>query len=158
MKKFSTLRLASCLILFLSLPFNTFAMTNLKGQPDSIKAYTGKGKWLIVQAWASHCAICNKAMPGLVNASRSFKNARLIGVSLDGDKSSAEEFINKHRINFPTLLSNNTEFNRYLLEIADEGLRGTPTFLIFDPQGNLKAMQPGDIPVTTIQNFLSKKQ
>ncbi len=132
-------------------------MINLKGQATSIEAFTGKGKWLIVQAWSSNCSICDKAMPGLVKASRSFPNARVLGVSLDGNKHTTQKFVNKHHINFPTLISNNNEFNDYLLKVADEGLRGTPTYLIFDPKGNLKAMQPGDIPPTTLQNFLRGK-
>ena len=144
--------------LLLPLSFSCSAMTNLKGQFDNISAYAGNGKWLIVQAWSSGCTVCDVAMPALVNASQSFSNARLIGISLDGDSDIAQKFINKHHINFPTLLSSNHEFNNYLLKIADEGLTGTPTFLIFDPQGKLVAMQPGDVPVTTLQNFLVNKQ
>ncbi len=151
------LRLVSFFVLIFSMTTTSFAMTNLKGQPVSIESFTGNGKWLIVQAWSSKCSICNKAMPGLVKASRSFKNARVIGVSLDGSKNTAQHFVNKHKINFPTLVSNNNEFNDYLLKVADEGLKGTPTYLIFDPQGKLKAMQPGDIPPTTLQNFLRGK-
>ncbi len=156
MKKHA-LRLFTFFVLIFSISSTSYAMTNLKGQPASIQAFTGKGKWLIVQAWSSNCSICNKAMPGLVKASRSFPNARVSGVSLDGNKHTAQKFVNKHHINFPTLISNNNEFNDYLLKVADEGLRGTPTYLIFNPQGHLKAMQPGDIPPTTLQNFLRGK-
>ncbi len=131
-------------------------MTNLKNLPTSIDAYKGHGHWLIVQAWSSKCNICNKAMPGLVKASHSFPNAKLVGVSLDGNIRAAQRFVDKHHVNFPTIVSNNNEFNSYLLKVAGEGLRGTPTFLIFDPKGNLKALQPGNVPPTTLQNFLMK--
>lgn len=149
------LRLISLFVLIFSITSTASAMTNLKGQAASIESYAGKGKWLIVQAWSSKCSICNQAMPGLVKASRSFPNTQVIGVSLDGNKNTTQRFINKHHINFPTLLSNNNEFNDYLLKVADEGLKGTPTFLIFDPRGNLKAMQPGNVPPATLQNFIS---
>lgn len=152
--------LTKLLVLLLTslLSTTSFAMTNLKNQPTSIDAYKGKGKWLIVQAWSSRCSICNKAMPGLVKASHSFPNARLVGVSLDGNIRAAQGFINKHHINFPTIVSNNNEFNAYMNKVAGEGLHGTPTFLIFDPQGRLKALQPGNVPPTTLQNFLMKMQ
>ena len=96
-------------------------------------------------------------MPGLEKASRSFPNAQVIGVSLDGNTSTAQKFINKHHVSFPTLVSNNNEFSDYLVKVAGEKLRGTPTYLIFDPQGNLKAMQPGDVPTATLKNFLRKQ-
>ncbi len=153
-------RLSTYIVLLFSMALSSasMAMTNFQNQLDSIDSYIGKGQWLIVQAWSSKCSICNKTMPALVKASHSFPNARLIGVSLDGNLASARRFANKHKVNFPTLVSNNNEFNNYLLKIADEGLKGTPTFLIFDPKGKLQALQPGSVPPATLQNFLMKLQ
>lgn len=133
------------------------AMTNLKGQPTSIHSYVGKGNWLIVQAWTSSCGVCDKEMPKLVKASRSFPNTRVIGVSLDENKVLAKRFIAKHRVNFPTLFSTLNEFDRYLKNVAGEGLTGTPTFLIFNPKGKLVGMQNGNVSPVTLRRFISKK-
>ncbi len=145
-------------IIAVSLSSMTLAMSNLNGQPASINSFKGKGNWLIVQAWASSCAVCNREMPSFVKAAHSFPNTRVIGVSLDGNKTTAQSFVNKHRVNFPTLLSNTNEFNQYLKQIAGEKLVGTPAFLIFNPQGNLVAVQQGNVPPENLRNFLRKKQ
>ncbi len=156
----ASLRLVTLFIFVISISFSsmTLAMSNLNGQPASINSFKGKGNWLIVQAWASSCVVCNQEMPGFVKAARSFPNTRVIGVSLDGNKTTAQRFVNKHHVNFPTLLSNTNEFNQYLKQIAGEKLVGTPAFLIFNPQGNLVAMQQGNVPPENLRNFLRKKQ
>ena len=120
-----------------------FAMTTLDGRPAHIDNYKDNKHWLIVQAWTSGCSICNQTAAALVKSAYQFPNAHLIGVSLDDNATIAKQFIQRHHINFPTLLSNNNEFNDYLLDVAQEGLIGTPTFLIFNPQGKLVGMQAG---------------
>lgn len=159
MSNFSS-RVFSIFILLISITISasSSAMTNMKGEPSSIEAFTGNGKWLIVQAWASRCPICNKAMPDLVKSAHSFPNAKVLGVSLDGSRTSAQKFINKHKVNFPTLVSNNREFDAYLRKVAGEKLTGTPTYLIFTPNGQLVGLQPGNVPPTTLKNFLRQQQ
>jgi len=135
-----------------------FAMTTLDGRPAHIDNYKDNKHWLIVQAWTSGCSICNQTAADLVKSAYQFPNARLIGVSLDDNATIAKQFIQRHHINFPTLLSNNNEFNDYLLNVAQEGLTGTPTFLIFNPQGKLVGMQAGSVEPAVLINFLEGKQ
>ena len=40
---------------------------------------------------------------------------------------------------------------------AEEGLIGTPTFMIFDPEGKLVALQPGIISVAAIEKFVRSR-
>ena len=148
------------ILLFTLLISNTSsAMTNLNtNAPTSIAAYTGKGHWTIMQAWMSNCAICNKEMPEFVKKAPRFPNTKVISISLDGNKQRAQQFITKHRVNFPTILTNTQEFNNYLLQAADEKLTGTPTYLIFDPRGTLVAVQQGHVPFGSIYNFITSQQ
>lgn len=155
---FKRLTSLSILLLTITISANVSAMTNMNGQPASIQSFAGKGKWLIVQAWSSSCPICNQTMPELVKSAHSFPNAKLIGVSLDNNNAKTQRFIKKHNINFPTLLSNNNEFDAYLKRVAKERLTGTPTFLIFSPDGKLAAMQPGSVPPQTLKNFLRNQR
>lgn len=135
------------------------AMTNLNtNAPTSIAAYIGKGHWTIMQAWMSDCAICNKEMPKFVKNASRFPNTKVISISLDGNKQRAQQFVTKHRVNFPTILSNTQEFNNYLLQVAEEKLTGTPTYLIFNPKGELAAMQQGHLPFGSIYNFITSQQ
>ena len=150
-------RLLTLSVLFFSffIANTSSAMSNLStGAHSSIASYVGKGHWTIVQAWKSDCGICNTHMPTFVRNAPRFPNTKVIGVSLDGNKQVAKNFVSKHRVNFPTLLSNTTEFNQYLRRVAQEGLTGTPTYLVFNPRGKLVALQPGHVPFASIYNLM----
>lgn len=136
----------------------TAGMTDMNGQPDNVSKYIGKGQWTIVEAWHSECGTCMKNMPELVNSNGTFPNAKLIGVSLDGNRSKAQGVIDRFKVNFPTLLSNVADFDKYVRRVAKKPLPGAPTYLIFSPQGKLKAMQSGNISPSDIRNYISKQQ
>lgn len=137
---------------FFSMP--AMAMTDMRGNPATVSNFVGKGQWLIVEAWHSECRTCKKTMPELVKSNGTFPNAKLIGVSLDGDKSKAQRFINRFKVNFPTLLTDREEFDHYIRKIAKKSLLGAPTYLIFSPKGELKAMQSGNITPADIKKYI----
>lgn len=148
-------RLTQLLLIILPLFSSTAtALTDMSGNPTSMSSYVGKGKWLIVEAWHSECGTCKKTMPELVKSKGTFPNGQLIGVSLDGNQSKAQQFINRFKINFPTLLTTHSEFDQYVRQVAKKSMTGAPTYLIFSPTGELKAMQAGNITPTEIKKYI----
>ena len=144
-------------LIFLSTP--VFAMTNMEDDsPASISSFVGKGEWVIIQAWHSKCAVCMKNLPDFVKAKSTFPNAKLIGISLDGLKEDAQRVIDRFKINFPTLLMSIPEFDAYLQVVAKTQLKGAPIYLIFAPNGTLKAMQSGYLSPKDIKNYLVKQE
>ena len=153
-----SLKASLCSILFASFTFftiNASAMTDMSGKPSTVSSYVGKGNWLIVEAWHSECGTCKKTMPELVKSKGTFPNAKLIGVSLDGNKSKAQRFIDRFKVNFPTILTNRVEFDKYVRKVAKKSMVGAPTYLIFSPKGELKAMQSGNISPADIKNYIA---
>lgn len=145
--------LASTLFLTSSL----FAAVNVNaGQLTNLADHVGKGKWTIVVAWHSKCGVCKTSIPKLVHAKGSFPNATLIGVSLDGNWNKAQKVINRLNINFPTLLTNIKGFDQYVRKVAKKPLMGAPTYLIFAPNGKLRAMQSGVISPKEIKKYITK--
>ncbi len=134
------------------------AMTDIKGKPLNMANYVGKGQWLIVEAWHSRCHICMKGMPAMVQANGSFPNAKLIGVSLDGNRQTAQSIVKRFNINFPTIVTNTQEFDRYMRKVANRKLVGAPTYLIFSPTGKLKAVQSGKLSPRDIKGYLRSQQ
>lgn len=157
MKKILKKTLGTAVILSTFAFSSANAMTNLKGEQSHISSYAGKGKWLVVQVWKSDCKMCNTAMPDLVKFAKKLPNSTVLGVTLDSNKHSINAFNKRHKVHFPTLKSTATEMNGYLKRIADEGLKGTPTYLIYSPDGKLKALQPGLVPAASIYNFLNQQ-
>lgn len=143
------------LFLFCSLSLSAFAsMTTMKGKSVILDDYLGKGKWTIVEAWHSNCGICMKTMPEMVKASGTFSNATLVGVSLDGNLAKAKQVVKRFDINFPTLLTGIEEFDGYLRKIAKKELVGVPMYMIFSPEGTLKAMQEGNVSSAELHAYL----
>ena len=144
--------------LFTMMLFSTSAQafTDLDGKPDSINNHIGKDKWTIVEVWASDCGACRSHMPEMVEFDGKLKNARLLGVTLDGQKGidDAEDFLAEFDVKFPTIVSNSIEMNIWMEQSIGESLRGTPTFILFDPEGKLVAAQPGIVAVESLEKFI----
>lgn len=62
--------------------------TTPDGKNLSLSDYAGKGKYILIDFWASWCPPCRKEMPLIVDAYKKYKNKgfEIVGVSLDDDK------------------------------------------------------------------------
>lgn len=137
---------------------SAIAFTDMDGKQDEITNHIGKNKWTVLEIWESNCHICRQHMPSMVKFDGKLKNTRILGVSLDGQQGveDAEEFIMEYDIKFPTILTNYVEMNIWMQQSIGESLRGTPTFILFDPEGKLVAAQPGPVPVESLEKFITK--
>jgi peroxiredoxin len=133
---------------------------DFKGQPQVLKNYIGKGKWLVVMIWASDCHICNREAHEYVDFHlvHADTDATVLGISLDGEsrKTEAEKFIKRHSVDFPNLIAEPEYVTSMYKELTGQGFSGTPTFLIFSPDGELKATQAGAVPTQLIEDFMKK--
>ncbi len=134
------------------------AFTDMEGKKDSLMNHIGKDKWTIVEVWESNCPACRMHMPEMVNFDGKLKNARIVGISLDGQRGidAAEEFIMEYDIEFPTIITNYVEMNVWMQQNIGESLVGTPTFILFDPEGKLVAAQPGIVAVASLEKFITE--
>lgn len=126
------------------------------GQIDDIKNHIGNGKWTILEVWASDCPQCRVHMPEMVKFDGKLKNARMLGISLDGRRGieDAKSFVSEFKIKFPTIISNPIEMNVWMQQNLGESLIGTPTFILFDPEGKLVAAQPGIVAISSLEKFI----
>lgn len=133
---------------------------DFEGKSEVLENYLGKGKWTIVMMWASDCYICNREAHEYVDFHmiHSDTDATVLGVSLDGEnrKKDAEKFIKKHSVDFPNLIAEPEHVARLYQELTGQFFAGTPTFLIYSPNGELKAAQAGAVPTSLIEDFMKK--
>jgi len=135
-------------------------LTDFKGAPKTIEDFTGKGKWVLVMFWASDCHICNKEAHQYVDFhfTHSDKDAIVLGISTDGKArhQDAVNFIKKHSIDFPNLIGEPEDVTALYSKYSQSRWVGTPSFLLFDPKGDITAAQVGAVPPEVIEAFIEK--
>lgn len=136
------------------------ALKDFTGKPHQLTDYTGKGKWTIVMLWASDCRVCNEDIGQYVqfNQNHKDKDAFIVGVSLDGQSGShaAQDFIKRHAVTFTNLLGEPEEVAEMYQNLTGSPWVGTPSFLVYDPKGELLAAQVGAVPTDLIEKFIQE--
>ena len=128
-------------------------------EPDGAKfgEFLGKGKWLIVEIWASDCSICNREAHQYVDyyEFQAGDRATVVGISLDGENEvEAKDYIERHEVTYPNFITDFETGSQWFFDITGRNFSGTPGFLIFDPTGELRAQEIGAVPVEVIDQFI----
>jgi len=86
-------------------PFVEIVSKDTTGAVMQLSDYVGKGKYVLIDFWASWCPDCRKEMPSLVALYERFKDKdfEIVGYSLDRKKESWEKGINDLNISWPQM-------------------------------------------------------
>ena len=158
------MRRISKLLTFLLLATNCVALQAnellpLNSSEAEFRQHVTDSQWLVVKIWRSNCHICNREAHNYVDFYEfgADDNTTIVGVSLDSDNTDAARgFIEKHSVSYPNFITNFESGSQWYKELTGETFWGTPGFLIFDPDGKLRAHQIGAIPVETIEKFIAQ--
>lgn len=102
-----------------------------------------KGKWVLVNVWASWCNPCRDESPALQDFYERYKdkNFTVLGVDSQDTIEDAGKFVAEFGLTYPHVHDGSGDY-------ADElGTTGVPESFLVDPDGNLVLPRPG--PVTT---------
>ena len=134
-------------------------LQDFSGTPQSLDDYSGDGRWLVVMIWASDCHICNNEAASYVRFHEQQRGGRatVLGISMDGPagQADAEAFITRHRVSFPNLIGDPGEVAALYSELTGRRWIGTPSFLVYAPDGSLSAQQVGAVPVELIERHMA---
>ncbi|HEY4109877.1 TlpA disulfide reductase family protein [Puia sp.] len=112
------------------------SLPDVNGKTVSLASY--KGKYLLVDFWASWCGPCRQENPNVVRVYNEFKgkNFAILGVSLDKDKDSWLAAIQSDRLAW-THVSDLQYWNSKAVQTF--GFGGIPYNVLIDPQGKVVA-------------------
>jgi peroxiredoxin len=136
-------------------------LIDFSGKTHKLDQYTGDGRWTVVMLWAHDCHVCNQEIDQYKAFHDKHKDsdAHVLGISVDGfaNKPKAEKFISRHEVNFPSLLGEPMDMARMYFDLTGYNWRGTPTFLIYAPDGELVIQQVGAVPTPLIEKFMTQE-
>ena len=111
--------------------------------------------------WASDCHICNREAHAYVDFHFKHEegNAQVLGISIDGQmkKKAAELFIKRHEINFPNLITEPEKVAAWFEKLTGQNWMGTPTMLLYSPDGELRVQQIGAVPLELVEKFIERE-
>lgn len=145
------LTLACCLLLAAFQPAAAFTLTDSRGKVHRLADY--KGKWVLVNFWATWCPPCLEEIPDLIALHDNKKNKLVvIGVAMDyRDPKQVLDFAEQQMISYPIVLGD----QRSVAEVGP--VRGLPTTYLYDPQGKVVAYNVGALSRAAVESYISKK-
>lgn len=111
-----------------------------EGKPVKLSKYAGKGKYVLVDFWASWCVPCMAEMPNVAKAYKEFKSKGLeiVGVSLDDKLDAWKKAIAAQKMTWPQM----SDLKGWRSENASVyGVRGIPMTVLIDRKGNILARE-----------------
>jgi len=146
--------LAAALSLCLAIPAaaQSFAFTDLKGKVQRLADY--KGKWVLVNFWATWCPPCLEEIPDLVDLHESHRRKDLvvIGVALDSTEKSVREFVSRFSISYPVAVGDYDQAE----QVGEVNV--LPTSYLYNPEGELVSYQEGMLTRSSVESYIKSRQ
>lgn len=127
-----------------------FKLVDMQGKQHQLADY--KGKWVLVNYWATWCPPCLEEVPDLVMLYDKYrdKNLMVIGIAMQyKTKKEVADFVDDMLMSYPIVLGDKSVTDQLG---KDEIL---PTTFVFDPQGRLVKTKQGIITRQYIESLLN---
>ncbi len=114
------------------------AIPDATGKQHKLSEYVGKGKYVLVDFWASWCGPCCREMPNVVEAYNKYKSKgfEIVGVSLDQKKEPWLAAVERMNMTWPQL----SDLKAWKCEAAAlYGVQAIPSNILFDKEGKIIA-------------------
>jgi thiol-disulfide isomerase/thioredoxin len=129
-----------------------FTLKDLDGKPVSLSDF--RGKWVIVNYWATWCPPCLEEIPDLVGLYEDNRDS-IVVLGIDYEEVNEEylrEFVDSHMISYPIMQMDPVP----LTELGP--VLGLPTSYIISPEGERMARQEGPVTREALEKYITRKQ
>lgn len=126
-----------------------FSYPDLDGKIHHLSDY--RGKWVLVNYWATWCPPCLEELPELEIFHNNHKDelAVVLGVNMEGiEAGELREFVEGQFISYPILLAGD-DVSQLLGKVP-----GLPTSYLVNPRGEIVAREVGPVNAASIEKFI----
>ena len=134
-----------------SVPELSFSLTDTKGVMFTEK--NTRGKYLVINFWATWCAPCLKEIPAFVKFyEENSDHVEILGLDFEPvDLEIINDYVGRFSINYPIVLYNEDNDSEY----SNFGeIVGMPTTQIYSPEGELLHTFMGEITIDDLSEFI----
>ncbi|HAP45000.1 MAG TPA: TlpA family protein disulfide reductase [Gammaproteobacteria bacterium] len=128
-----------------------FSLVDIEGNVHTDEST--KGKYLVINFWATWCPPCLKEIPAFVEFyEKNSDRVEILGLDYEqADKKTILEFTDTFMVNYPIILfddKNGSQFTNF------GDVFGMPTTYIYDPEGRLVDFRMGEIDIETLEKSI----
>jgi len=136
----------------IALPAAAFTLNDAEGKNWRLADL--KGKWVVVNFWATWCAPCVKEIPDLAAFAKAHSdNAVVLGVALDYDNlAQVKTFAKKVGMTYPMVPGEEQDQAEKQLG----KVKGLPTTLVYDPSGKQVLSRTGTITREQLEDLVKR--
>ncbi len=133
-----------------------FSVQDIQGKAHRLSEE--RGKWVLVNFWATWCSPCLSEIPELNRLQATHPELLVLGVVMQsGSQKKVADFAAAHKMNYPVVMGTRDMVEQITAATGQsEELDGLPTTYLFGPQGKLVYKRLGELSLIEVEQRLKK--
>jgi thiol-disulfide isomerase/thioredoxin len=129
-----------------------FTLEDIQGKTHRLDDY--RGKWVLVNFWATWCSPCLDEIPELISLHNAHqdKDLLVIGIAMDsGSRKKVADFTVAHGMSYPVVMGD----RKITAQIGAVDV--LPVSYLYNPKGEQVSYQAGELTRASVEAYIKKK-